>query len=202
MTRVRCVRASCRAARARLTPRALRASVAPSDRMGKQCNDNVRTNGAFLLTLEWGHLATARCNSSENCSSFGLSCASPPPLRVGGFCVRLSWAYAFLNTTSSRTIVVKVRRWRSYVYNAWLYLCSDVWGARVVCPRVRTARGRAGDGGARGTVRRAVRVSARASVRLRVCPRVSVSRWSRRDETRGDDVRCVAARRRLSVGTV
>jgi hypothetical protein len=28
----------------------------------------------------WGHLATARCNSSENCSSFGLSCASPPPL--------------------------------------------------------------------------------------------------------------------------
>ena len=70
--------------------------------------------------------------------------------------------------------------------------------------RERRVTGCAGarSGGARGTVRRAVRVSARASVRLRVCPRVSVSRWSRRDETRGDDVRCVAARRRLSVGTV
>lgn len=44
-------------------------------------------------------------------------------------------------------------------------------------------------------MRRATRVSVRASVRLRVCPCVSVSRWSRRDETRGDDVRCVEARR-------
>ena len=54
MTRVRCVGASCRVARARLTPRALRASVSPSDRMGKQYNDDVRTSGAFLPTLEYG----------------------------------------------------------------------------------------------------------------------------------------------------
>ena len=82
-----------------------------------------------------------------------------------------------------------------------VFMFGRLGRARRVPARAHRARAR-GRWGARGTVRRAVRVSARASVRLRVCPRVSVSRWSRRDETRGDDVRCVAARRRLSVGTV
>ena len=79
MTRVRCVGASCRVARARLTPRALRASVSPSDRMGKQYNDDVRTNGAFLPTLEWGILHLQDASASEIAAVLGRLAQEPHP---------------------------------------------------------------------------------------------------------------------------
>ena len=98
MTRVRCVGASCRVARARLTPRALRASVSPSDRMGKQYNDDVRTSGAFLPTLEWAILYLQDASASEIAAVLGVVAQEPHPYaivaknaerrvrRVGGAC--------------------------------------------------------------------------------------------------------------------
>ena len=82
-----------------------------------------------------------------------------------------------------------------------VFMFGRLGRARRVPARAHRARARGRWGGARDGATRGACV--RACVRASACgASVSVSRRSRRGETRGDDVRCVAARRRLSVGTV
>lgn len=80
-------------------------------------------------------------------------------------------------------------------------VCTGMFGRLGRARRVTGCAGARAMGGARDGATRGACV--RACVRASACgASVSVSRRSRRGETRGDDVRCVAARRRLSVGTV